>query len=148
MAKEKANDDIKFIPEICKIKHEMIDKEINGIKEDIKELKEDEEKAQAEKKEMIRKLPEDIKENYENLKNKVILAEKLTGTKIDQLDEFDSKLKGNGTPGIWESVRTMKRNVNIIFFIVVFILIISLGGNWEGVTFKSAREKIWGKKDD
>ena len=77
-----------------------------------------------------------------SLKDKIVLSEKLTGKKIDDLDSFDNTLKGNGDPGIWESIRTMKRNIKIILWILAFIVLLELGGNWRGVTFDKIREKL------
>ena len=95
---------------------------------------------------MIIELSEEVKENYLNLKDKIILSEKKTGDKIDKLDSFDDTLKGNGDPGVWETIRVIKIWVWIVGSAVSVILILSLGGNWRGVTFETIKEKIFGKQ--
>ena len=144
--KVKIND---FNRELCELKHETIDK-------DIKELKNENKEDHNEIKVLIEKLSKDIEDNieknYNNLKNKIILSEQKIGSHIDELDEFDDKLKGNGTPGVREEIRGIKEDIKItkrIFYgivsilttIVVVFAIIALGGNWHGVSKTALQDK-------
>ncbi len=98
-----------FLPEICKMRHEAINKEMERIKENQK------------------------KEN-KNLKDKIVLSEKRIGNKIDNLAIFDDSLKGNGDPGIWESVRIIKRDVRINKWLIIGFIVLMVGGRFFGVT--------------
>ncbi len=131
-----------FIPEICELKHNNIDKDIKDIKEDVEEIKNEKNEQHEEIKEMIMELSKEIATSHMNLKNKIVLVNKTMGDKIDDLNEFDKKLKGNGDPGIWESVRNIKRNIKIIMCTITIILILSLGGSYRGISLKSIKEKI------
>jgi len=138
-----------FIPEVCKVKHEAIDKDITNIREDVRELKEGKTKEHDEIKGLIKDLSDKIDKNCDNLKNKIVLSEKKTGDKIDTLARYDDELRGNGDPGIWEYARLLNSKFWLNTALIVIILIISLGGNWKGITFKSIREKFgWGNKQE
>jgi len=131
-----------FIPEVCRVKHEAIDKEITIIKEGARELKEGKAKEHDEIKGLIKDLSEKIDRNCDNLKNKIVLSEKKTGDKIDALARYDDELRGNGDPGIWEYARFLNAKFWLHTTLIIVILIISLGGNWKGITFKSIKEKF------
>lgn len=124
-----------FNPEACKLKHKAIDKEL----EEGKAL---EEKNHQELKEMLLGLKKDMKEDNENLKNKIILTEKNIGDKIDQLDDFDDSLRGNGDPGVWETLRLYKWQIRIIFLILSIIIILALGGNFKGITKDKIKDRF------
>jgi len=124
-----------YIPEICKVKHESIDKDIENIKDDIKEIKEKGEEDFGRLRKMMTLIMKEVKDSHDNLKNKIILSEKRTGDKIDKLNEFDDSLKGNGNPGIWETIRSIKKTLRII----VVILILLLGGSFLGVTLEKIK---------
>lgn len=125
---------------VCQLKHEAIDKEFKNIKNDA-------EKRHDEMKSIIVELQENIKKDIKvgntNLKDKIVLTEKTIGEKIDKLSEFDDSLKGNGTPGIWESIRTLKRRVTIVISLLIAVIIISAGGSVKGLT-KEKIKKIFG----
>ena len=144
----------KFIPEICKIKHKQINddidnikKETGDIKENVKSIKENNIQHNKEIKNMIVTLTHDIKLNYQNLKNKIILSEKTTGDKIDTLNDFDDSLKGNGDPGIWESIRNIKKNIKLILCAIIIIVILILGGNYRGISLDKIKNTIRIKKE-
>ena len=136
-----------FLPEICEIKHENIDKDISEIKDDIEEIKN-----------MTSKLTREVIASHTNLKNKIILVNKSLGDKIDDLNDFDKKLRGNGDPGVWESVRDNQETIKntrkigywfITAFIAVIIVlsVITLGGEWNGLSKKITKEEgISGQK--
>lgn len=141
-----------FLPSICKIKHEVIDKDISEIKEDIEEIKKEGRSHHEEIKEMITKLSGEIKLSHQNLKNKIILVNKFMGDKIDELNDFDRGLRGNGDPGVWESVRANKESIKInrkvgywfmgaISSVIIVLAIITLGGSWEGLSKKTIKEE-------
>jgi hypothetical protein len=147
MAKSDNKD--KFEPKICEIKHTEVDKEIDNIEKEQDELnknlqntREENNKDHFEIKGMITALDINIKNTYKNLRDKIILSKKTTEKKIDGLNSFDNTLRGNGDPGVWESIRTMRRNIKIILWIIVVMLILQLGGSWRGVTYEKIREKI------
>ncbi len=127
-------------PVVCRLKHEAIDKEFENIKND-------DGRRHEEMKSMISNLQENIKKDIKvsntNLKDKIILIEKTIGDKIDSLSDFDDTLKGNGTPGIWESIRTLKRKVTIVISLLIAVIIISAGGSVKGLT-KEKIKKIFG----
>ncbi|KKK64538.1 hypothetical protein LCGC14_2983190, partial [marine sediment metagenome] len=52
------------------------------------------------------------------------------------------QLRGNGDPGIWESVRSIKKNMKIMMWTIIFIFILMLGGNYRGVSIESIRERL------
>lgn len=117
---------------ICKLKHIAIDKEFENIKIDAN-------KRHDEIKELIKDLKDGIKKNVresqENLKDKIVLTEKTIGDKIDKLSQFDDTLKGNGTPGVWESIRSLKWKFGIMITLLSAIIILFVGGNVKGVTW-------------
>ncbi len=97
---------------------------------------------------MTSKLTREVIASHTNLKNKIILVNKSLGDKIDDLNDFDKKLRGNGYPGVWESVRSNKESIKITrkigyWFIGVFLTIlialtvITLGGSWHGISKKT-----------
>ena len=129
-----------FLPEICKLKHENIDKDINNLEEDIEEIKKSEQDQHEEIKSMIEGLSNEVKISHHNLKNKIVLVNKSMGDKIDELHNFDKKLRGNGNPGIWESFRNMKRDVRVI----MILLIIFIGGSVGGLSLKTIRDRMFG----
>ena len=124
-----------FNPDVCKLKHKAIDKEL----EERKQLFE---KNHQELKDMILGLKKDMKEDNDNLKNKIILTEKNIGDKIDALDDFDDSLRGNGNPGVWETLRLNKWQIRIIFLILSIIIILALGGNFKGITKDKIKDRF------
>ena len=122
-------------PAVCQLKHIAIDKELESIKDQA-------EKRHEEIKSIIGTLQEGIKKDVEashdNLKDKIVLTEKTIGDKIDSLSAFDDTLKGNGKPGVWESIRMLKWKFTAMISLLVVITIILIGGSVKGVT----KEKI------
>ena len=135
-------EDNKFLPEICKIKHDSIDKDIERMKEDIGEIKDEKNEKHEEIKELISSLSKEIENSSINLKNKIVLSEKKAGDKIDALNDFDETLRGNGDPGIWESIRNIKRDIKIILSIVIIIAILVLGGNFKGISLEKIKKRF------
>jgi hypothetical protein len=127
MAKKKNNIE-DFLPKICRIKHEVIDKEIKEIKEEQKKVRESEQE--------IKLKLQSLKEDNKNLKDKIVLSEKRIGDKIDNLVTFDDGLKGNGKPGIWENIRTIKRTQ----YILIGFVVIMLGGRFFGISFDNVKD--------
>ena len=127
------------LPEICKIKHDIIDKEFNNIRNDAN-------KKHEEIKEMISSfrdaVKDDLNKSHSNLKDKIVLTEKTIGDKIDSLSEFDDTLKGNGTPGVWESIRLLRWRVGINLTLMTIILILVLGGDFRGITFEKIKQRL------
>lgn len=122
-----------FLPEICNIKHENINKDISDIKNDIEEIKN-----------MTSRLTKEVIKSHINLKNKIILNDVRALDKIDDLVAFDKALRGNGDPGVWESVRINEEAIKatrklgywfITAFIAVIVVlsIITLNGEWNGI---------------
>jgi hypothetical protein len=141
------------LPEICKIKHDNIDKDVAGIKNDIEEIKKDERDQHEEIKDMIEKLSRDVLASHVNLKNKIILVNRSLGDKIDELNDFDKELRGNGDPGVWETVRANKESIRVtrkigywfigpIIGALVVLFIIALGGEWNGLGKKEDAEVV------
>ena len=137
-----------FIPKLCEEKHRNIDININEIKENIEYIKREENKQHQEIKEMIINLAAEIK----NLKNKIILNDQTMGDKIDELNKFDKTLKGNGDPGVWELVRANKESIGstrkigywfmgVITSIMIVLFVITLGGEWNGLSKKTVKEE-------
>ena len=128
-------------PAVCQLKHMAVDKEFENIKENA-------ERRHEEIKSMIDGLQKNIKQNIKvsnaNLKDKIILTEKTIGDKIDSLSEFDDTLKGNGAPGVWESIRSLNKIIKCLGIILCAIVILELGGSWNKIDWKSLRIKIWG----
>ncbi len=127
--------DEQFNSEICNLKHIAIDKEFQAVKDDASV-------KHAEIVELIQSLQDNIKKNvqdsHDNLKDKIILTEKIIGDKIDSLSEFDDSLKGNGTPGVWESIRALTWKFRLMIAMLSLMLILFIGGNIKGVT----KEKV------
>lgn len=117
---------------VCKLKHEVIDKEFENIKTDA-------DRRHGEIKDLIKNLQkgieDNVKESNENLKDKIVLTEKTIGDKIDKLNQFDDTLKGNGTPGVWESIRSLKWKFGVMITLLSAIIILFVGGNVKGVTW-------------
>lgn len=146
-----------FIPVICELKHENIDREVDDIKTNVKdidtdikdidndlnEMRENQYLQHEEIKKMIENLSKDIKNSHINLKNKIVLSEKTMGDKIDSLNDFDETLKGNGDPGIWEIIRNTRRDVKII----IVLLVIFIGGRIFGVSLKNIKNNFFGKTE-
>ncbi|MHA1469133.1 MAG: hypothetical protein ACTSSP_01080 [Candidatus Asgardarchaeia archaeon] len=125
----------KFNPDVCQLKHKALDK-------DLLDIKESDERNHQELKDMIIDLKKDINEKNQNLKNKIILTEKNIGDKIDQLDDFDDSLRGNGDPGIWETLRSHRWWIRILGVILFIMIILMLGGNFRGVSLDKIKEKV------
>jgi len=132
----------KFIPEIWEMKHIELQNKISELKELIDEVKIERHKENNEIKDPINKLSDKVEETSKNLKNKIFLTEKSLGEKIDELNDYDETLKGNGEPGIWESIRSIRRNIKILIASVVILSILSLGGNFRGVSKASIDKAI------
>ena len=132
----------KFISEVCRLKHEAVDKDISNIQKNIKEIKNHSEINHSEIKKMIEKLSKNDENSYNNLKNKIVLSEQKIGSHIDELDKFDDKLKGNGKPGIWETVRAIQRNLRIL----IALLVLSLGGSIFGISLDALVKKIYSQR--
>lgn len=130
-----------FNAEVCQLKHEAIDKEFahsRGTHEEIKKMIND----------LSESLEASMESNYENLKDKVVLTEKTIGDKIDSLNDFDNSLKGNGNPGVWESIRWATWKIRILGIILLVLLILMLGGNFKGVTIDKIKETFGIKKTE
>ncbi len=129
-------------PTVCRLKHEAIDKEFENIKDNA-------EKRHEEIKLIIGTLHDNIKKDIEtsndNLRDKIVLTEKTIGDKIDSLSDFDDTLKGNGTPGIWESIRALTWKFRLMIAMLSIILILFIGGNIKGVTWNKIRAFFGGK---
>jgi len=136
-----------FIQQVCRLKHDNLDKDIFKIKEDVEEVRKTEESQHEEIKKMISTLTREVRSSHKNLKNKIILSEKSMGDKIDALNDFDESLKGNGNPGIWENVRNIKRNVKITMVAMAFLFLLLLGGNYRGVSLQSIKNVFGIGKD-
>ena len=128
-----------FNPEVCQLKHIAVDKELENLKTDA-------EKRHNELVGMIQSMQQSIKDDVEkshsNLKDKIVLTEKTIGGKIDKLNEFDDSLKGNGSPGVWESIRSLTWKFRIMLTLIIVVLVISLGGDFRGVTFESIKKSL------
>ncbi len=126
---------------VCRLKHEAIDKEFDAIKID-------EDRRHEEIKELIKTVKEeivkDVKTSHDNLKDKIVLVDKTVGDKIDSLSDFDDTLKGNGKPGVWESIRSLNKMVKVLISIMSIIVILELGGSVNKINWDKLREKIWG----
>ena len=144
-----------FISEICILKHSCIDKDISEIKADVNIIKKEKRDQHEEIKDLIRNLSQEANNSHQNLKNKIILVNKSMGDKIDELNNFDKILRGNGTPGVWEAIRSIKKNIKSILWafravlVIIFICgILVLGGSYKGISIKSVQKKFgWGKKE-
>jgi len=136
---------ITITPDVCRLKHIAIDKEFENIKTD-SQIRHEEIKS------LIDSLQENIKKDMhnsnDNLKDKIVLTEKIIGDKIDSLSEFDDTLKGNGTPGVWESIRSLKWRVGTNLTLMIIILILVLGGDFRGVTFEKVKAAFGLKKSE
>jgi len=141
--------------DICKLKHAAIDKELKNIETNNSKKYEEDDKKHEELMGIIQnfqknvkedienvhtRIKEDNKKDYNNLKDKIILTEKIIGGKIDKLNEFDDSLKGNGHPGIWESIRILKwkYRISAAFLVIIFILV--LGGDIRGITIDKIKK--------
>lgn len=137
MVNENSADDItQFNPEACILRHKLIDEKLENVKET-------EEQKHEELKNMVSGLKDDIKKdlanNHEKLKDKILLTKESLGAKIDSLNEFNDTLKGNGDPGIWESVRWIKWEIRILIATIIIMLILLLGGNFRGITLEKVK---------
>lgn len=130
------NIDEQFNSGICKLKHIAIDKEFQIIKDDS-------DIRHAELVELIQNLQNNIKgsvkESHDNLKDKIVLTEKIIGDKIDSLSEFDDTLKGNGDPGVWESIRALTWKFRLMITMLFIMFILFIGGNVKGVTWNKVK---------
>lgn len=138
-----------YSSKVCQVRHAAIDKDIDGIKKNIDEIKKnieimkkDENIENEEIKKIIKELSNNMKLTNENLKDKIVLVNKSMGDKIDELNEFDKKLRGNGSPGVWECIRNIQRNVRIIMMTLMLIIILVLGGSYRGISLEKLRERI------
>ncbi len=134
-AADPVNDTDKFNEKICRIKHESMEKEIKNSKVDA-------DKRHEELKTLIVSFKDSMEENHNNLKDKIVLTEKTLGDKIDKLSKFDDSLKGNGTPGVWESIRTLKTATKFAFFLIVILIILEFDGSFKGVTWDKVRDRL------
>lgn len=138
-----------YLSEVCQVRHTAIEKDIGEIRKDIDEIeknmeaiKQEEHKENDEIKKIIKELSDDMKLANENLKNKIILVNKSMGDKVDELNEFDKKLRGNGSPGVWESIRNIQRNIKVIMATLMLIIILVLGGSYRGISLEKLRQRI------
>ncbi len=123
-----------FNPEVCALKYNGLNKRTDDLHQKLR----DNHKIILDAIEEVR---DDLKEHtdkeMENIKSKIILSEKIMGDKIDCLDRFDSSLRGNGSPGVWESIRNIKWSIGIIIFVLTILTIWQFGGSFRGVTRES-----------
>jgi len=130
-----------FNATICHMRHE-------GVEKDFVAIKIDADRRHEEIKEFIKSVKEEIikdtKASHSNLKDKIVLVDKTVGDKIDSLSEFDDTLKGNGKPGVWESIRFLNRMMKVLISIVTVIVILELGGSVNRIDWDKIREKLWG----
>jgi len=139
MAKKTTTKPEDLTPIVCQLKHEAIDKEFSNIKIDA-DRRHEEIKSMI--KALHKELKKDVKTSHANLKDKIILTDKTVGDKIDSLSEFDDTLKGNGTPGVWENIRSINRMVKILISIVTIIIILELGGSVNRIDWDVIRDKF------
>ena len=135
-ANEQPRNLIQFNPEICNLKHKAIDDKLQNIKETEDQRHEELKKIVSSMKEEIKK---DLESNHQKLKDKVVLTKNSLGEKIDALNEFNDTLRGNGDPGIWQSVRWIKWEIRILIATVVITLVLLLGGNFRGITLEKIK---------
>ena len=133
-----------YNPDVCNYKHEIVAKDISGLKEKFEEH--------------IVSLKEMIKENQKNdekqnkqMENKFEVSQESINVKIDK---FDEAFRGNGKIGVFEQIRDVKKDVNNInekidennkainlkFKIVLFLLILLVGGKVLGFSISTVRE--------
>jgi hypothetical protein len=129
-----------FLPEVCKEKHKNLDKDIKEIEDEQKEIVKQNNKIKLEL-EGIRK---DNKNNYNNIKSKIVLTEKSIGNKIDKLNNFDDTLKGNGNPGIQENIRTIKKDVRNLRWVIIGFIVLLIGGRFIGFNLEQL-DNFWKK---
>ncbi|MCF7796052.1 hypothetical protein K9M42_03080 [Patescibacteria group bacterium] len=97
-----------FVPQICKLKHEAIDKEFRSVRVEIKNIEEqvkqiEELKNKFDKHEII------SKKDFEELSEKIEVSIERINKKINV---FDIAFRGNGKVGIFEQVRDIKEKTN------------------------------------
>lgn len=153
--------------QLCDIRHESVDKEIRAISEKIdahrqetdKELRalidridhlKDAEKEESQEiKEALAALRVDLKKDifshYKNLRDKIVISNRSAGEKLDSLAEFDEKLKGNGTPGIWEVVRSLTTKIRIMGTIIFIMAVMAVLGDYKNLTWRKIGEYLFGK---
>lgn len=152
------NEQRDFNIEECRLKHELINKDINATNVKIEDFFEEIINHQKELKEEINKLGDYLQSKFEkeiqasndSLKNKIILTEKSIGEKIDILDDtvdsFDSDIKGNGEPGLKEKVRLLEAKIKWNFLIIGVLVLLVFGGEFWGVTKSTIHDYFFHSK--
>lgn len=131
--------------ELCHLKHSQIEKDINALKDSYEE-------KHQELLKIIEKFKEetngDCEEKYENLKNKIIVTDQSIHKKIDELYDFNKKIKGNGDPGLFEQVRNLENKFKWYISIIIVSIALLYGGRFMGVSYDTIKEKITGKETE
>jgi hypothetical protein len=132
-----------FNKEICEYKHTEIDNKLDDIKSQIQDsvhsMKEDIIEALKIREE---KMSSDFTHKEEGLKNKIIVTEKGILEKVDTLADFQATLRGNGTPSIFELVRTIKFRQNMVLAALMVIFFLMIVGDYRGISIEKIRRFI------
>ena len=64
------------------------------------------------------------------------------GTGIKELECFKKEIKGNGKPGALEQIRVLRKQIVVMWGVIVVIVVLMLGGDKFGVSLIKIREYI------
>jgi len=143
-----------YNPELCHYKHEEINKDFSEIKNNLKTFFDKEEKRNEDLRkyingfmeEMREEVDKSIKKTNEALKNKIIVTGERIGVQIDALTDFNKTLKGNGKPSVNEKIRSLTKSVYILYIIILFTIILMVGGELRGrVSLEKIGDFLFGK---
>jgi len=113
-------------PEVCKLKHEVIDKEINQINNKINEHSV-----------LIDKTDNLIEENTSQVKDKIIVTKESLSSRIDSINEIIVGSKDK--IGILENIRRLQWGVCTLFVLVGLLI----GGKISGIGIDDIKQFLF-----
>lgn len=117
-------------PEVCKLKHEAIDREISQINEKINDHEE-----------ILEETDNLIEENTSQVKDKIIVAKESLSSRIDSINEII--VGGKDKIGILENIRRLQWAVSILFLLIAFLI----GGKISGIGTDDIKQFLFKDKE-
>lgn len=128
------NSNSHFDIRICEMRKEVCEEKMRNLEEYIEEVD--------------KKYEKQISTIYRALRNRILISDKNRKEDIDSLTVFLKKIKGNGDPGVFEEIRTIKRQLKGVIVVLVAVVVLMLGGTYMGISVDKLKEKMAEQKQN